>query len=973
MYKDYYNDVEKLYEIIRNSNEKSDEVFQICKKNNELFGKFFIEFLDFFKVKLDDILYKFRKNNCIELIEKNIIISVLNSLIEDLLNVSGRTLIAEINIKREENLLIGETSKSRYNFFNELLLNDKYKIELLKKYPVLAYLIYTKIFNKLEVISELLERLVRDYAIIKSELNMDFKVIQNINFSSGDTHNGGKSVLIIVTDKGKIVYKPHSLSPEKMFGEIIDFINKKETLKIKVNKIRTIDFNGYGWQEFAEYKSCKNLTEVCNYFYKIGVELAIFHMLGCDDLHYENLIACGENPVFIDLETLLKNNSSDTLYSENLTTVFNQNINDSVLGTMLLPLNVKGSVFDYDMGGISSYGDQKSNFWKSYVIENAGTDEIRLNKKSINIGDSYNKVMLNEEVMEPIDFNQDIHNGFFDCYRLILDNKTDLIKFINLIKNVEVRQVLRATAVYARFLEAATHPSYLTDFKEREMLLSKIRVLNQETTENLKNKNLYEIDALMDNDIPYFTTYLWTNDLVCNNKVKIRNYYNSTLSEILLDRVQSLSEINLKKQLYYIRMSLATTVKDIWKKESLKENSNITYFKNKKSYIECAKELGDLFCETAIWSKDKNTCTWLTQIIAKEDKFELGPLNYSLYEGGGVILFLNTLAKETGESKYSKVSMAGMKGIEEIYLQHSTNQLQPSLFQGIGSLIYIYYSIYSLNDDKDAYSKYIKYLKELSEYDIDKTALDVISGVSGLIIVLLNIYSKEKSELLLTTCDKLGKVLYESLLEDNLNHFTGLSHGYAGFSWALILLGKYVNNNNYLELGKKLIEIENEKFNKDKLNWKDIRTEDKNVDHVLWCHGASGIALSRANLLNCLDDKDTIKIQRDLELAIKKLTSEGFTDELDHSICHGIFGNIDILLKLSQILNDRMLLEQAYKEADKALKYIRTKGIKCGMKKSFDISTFMIGLSGIGYVLLRLHNPRYASVLSLEVLNAEVL
>lgn len=973
MYKNYYNEVEKLYEIIRNSNKKSDEVIQICNKNSELFGNFFIEFLDFFKAKLDDILYKFRKNNCIRLMEENIRISALNSLIEDLLNVSARTLIAEINIKRQENLLIGETSKRRYNFFNELLLNNKYKIELLKKYPVLAYLIYTKIFNKLEMISELLENLTHDYAIIKSELNLNFKVIQNINFSSGDTHNGGKSVLIIVTNGGKVVYKPHSLSPEMMFNEILDFINKKETLKIRINKIKTIDYKDYGWQQFAEYKDCKDSTEVCNYFYRIGVELAIFHMLGCDDLHCENLIACGENPVTIDLETLLKNNSSDTVYNENLNTIFHQNINNSVLGTMLLPLNVKDSIFDYDMGGISSSGDQKSNFWKSYIIENEGTDEIRLNKKSINIGDSYNRVMLNEEVMEPIDFNQDIQDGFFDCYKLILDNRNDLIKFINLIKNVEVRQVLRPTAVYARFIDAATHPNYLTDFKEREMLLSKIRVLNQETTENLKNKNICEVDALMDNDIPYFTTYLWTNDLVCNKKVRIRNYYNSTLSKILVDRVQSLSEINLKRQLYYIRMSLATTVKNVWKKESFKKEDTITYFENKRSYIECAKELGDLFCETAIWSKDKNTCTWLTQVITKEDKFELGPLNYSLYEGGGVILFLNTLAKETGESEYSKIAMAGMKGIEDIYLQHSASQLQPSLFQGIGSLIYIYYSIYSLNNDKDAYSKYINYLKKLSEYDIDKTALDVIGGVSGLIIVLLNIYSKEKSELLLATCDKLGKILYESLLEDNSNHLTGLSHGYAGFSWALILLGKYVNNNNYLELGKKLISIENEKFDKDKLNWKDIRTEDESVDHVFWCHGASGIALSRANLLNCLDYRDTIKIQRDLELAIKKLTSQGFTHELDHSICHGVFGNIDILLKLYQILDDKILLDQAYEEADKAIKYISTKGIKCGMKKSFDISTFMIGLAGIGYVLLRLHNPKYASVLSLEVLNEEVL
>ena len=97
-------------------------------------------------------------------------------------------------------------------------------------------------------------------------------------------------------------------------------------------------------------------------------------------MHHENLIAHGEYPVVIDLETLIKNNSMYKPRNNNLIDNFHEDINYSVLGTMLLPLNLQTSIFDFDLGGISNDENQTSEIWKSYIIDFEGTDEIQLTK-----------------------------------------------------------------------------------------------------------------------------------------------------------------------------------------------------------------------------------------------------------------------------------------------------------------------------------------------------------------------------------------------------------------------------------------------------------------------------------------------------------------------------------------------------------------------------------------------------------------
>ena len=48
---------------------------------------------------------------------------------------------------------------------------------------------------------------------------------------------------------------------------------------------------------------CKNESEVEHYYFRMGIHLFLGYALGATDLHGENIIAHGEYPVIIDMET----------------------------------------------------------------------------------------------------------------------------------------------------------------------------------------------------------------------------------------------------------------------------------------------------------------------------------------------------------------------------------------------------------------------------------------------------------------------------------------------------------------------------------------------------------------------------------------------------------------------------------------------------------------------------------------------
>jgi class II lanthipeptide synthase len=127
-----------------------------------------------------------------------------------------------------------------------------------------------------------------------------------------------------------------------------------------------------------------------------------------------------------------------------------------------------------------------------------------------------------------------------------------------------------------------------------------------------------------------------------------------------------------------------------------------------------------------------------------------------------------------------------------------------------------------------------------------------------------------------------------------------------------------------------------------------------------WCHGAAGIVLGQ---IGALDICDTPEIREEIERTLRRLQSyalegkelEGFDD-----ICSGHMGMIELLLSAYQRLGDARSLEAALALMARVYQRQRSRGrfdllITCG--KDIFAPSFLQGVTGIGYTLLRLAAP----------------
>ena len=64
--------------------------------------------------------------------------------------------------------------------------------------------------------------------------------------------------------------------------------------------------DGYGWTEFIDHAACADAEAFARFFRRAGGWLALFHCFAATDMHQENMIACGDHPVPIDLEMILQ-------------------------------------------------------------------------------------------------------------------------------------------------------------------------------------------------------------------------------------------------------------------------------------------------------------------------------------------------------------------------------------------------------------------------------------------------------------------------------------------------------------------------------------------------------------------------------------------------------------------------------------------------------------------------------------------
>ncbi|MGB6300821.1 MAG: type 2 lanthipeptide synthetase LanM [Rivularia sp. (in: cyanobacteria)] len=935
-------------------------------------------------------------------------------LLQRLVNLSAKTLQFEFSNFRPHNynqlnLILEQLnlsaqiqsdnpSKEYYiNFVNKLLKDGL--LAFFQQYPVLGRLIATTIDFWVEATVEFLQRLQADKPKIERILKFTENYLGKVTFISGslsDYHNRGRSVLILTFTSGqKLVYKPKNLGLDVVYNQLLDWCNQHSTL-LSFKVIKLLDCHNYGWVlNYVEQQPCDDEEAAKRFYQRAGMLLAILYVLGANDCHYENLIACGEHPILIDTETLLHPQAQPIEASmqaiEEMTDI-EQQFQDSVLRTGLLrrwDFSPDGRIA-YDISALGSVNPQQAP-WRSPRWKAVNTDEMHLAYEKVKLELQANVPMLRGVALSPNDYLEEIVAGFREMYQFLSTYRQALLKedeFLNVVKAQQVRFIFRATKIYQVLLEKTLVPQSLRNGVERSIELD---ILSQTfLTSKYKPKPWSilrsEIQAMEQLDIPYFGTSCSSDGLTVGLKEPIKKYFKQPSYNQFLTRLQNLNEADLIMQVGIIRGSFYTRVAQTNVSEESSAPNSTSFLTADFSQIPPLNSSQLLQKVDAIAREIESRClrtvngnvNWIGFSYAQNtERFQFEPLGYSLYDGTcGVALFLAAVAHITGKNNWSNLALDALQSLRTIL--HTPNELLKQKFArrigigagtGIASIIYSLVKISQFLSNtallKDAQLAAKLITPELIAAD---QQLDLMGGAAGAILGLLTLYQKTGESEVLDKAILCGKHLLSHRVSESEQPrawttiaekpLTGFSHGAAGIAYALLRLYAVTKDLNYLKAGEEGIAYEDSLFSSSALNWPDLRHQSAFM--VTWCHGAPGIVLSRLGILSIYQ---TDEIYKDVEIGLQTTQKYGLQG-VDH-LCCGNFGRIEVLLVAG--LYSYQLLEIAQKKAA----WVVAKADKIGayqlfgnLPNSLFNPGFFQGTAGIGYQLLRLAYPQvFPSVL----------
>ncbi len=719
--------------------------------------------------------------------------------------------------------------------------------------------------------------------------------------------------------------------------------------------------------------SCQSRKQVSNYFKRLGGYIAILHILHATDIHMENMIVDGEHPYFIDLESLFQNfNPTDTSEMTALQKASNE-LSQSVLRVGILPASLfkRGSFKNIDLSGLGGHAGQELPR-PVYGFEHEKTDRMRMVKKRGFSKGADNQLIFEGKAVEPQHYVEEIVFGFEQVYHILLHNKEELLAEngpIFVFKKDRVRSILRNTQSYATMLEAGLHPDYLKDGLDRVQLFDYMwRAVKY--SKRMAELVPSETRDLLNGDIPFFQSRIDSRSIWDSEGKEVSNFYHNTALECTIQRIRSMSQKDCAIQVRYIRISMARMLKRWDYKENRCDFSRVDPVTpySSQQFIEYAIDMGERILKSAYWGDQGRDVNWIGIGASLNNRWMLTPLDATLYDGVlGVGLFYAYLAEVSGRTKYKDVAYATLRSAQD-YIQRMGKIDSLSAFHGNASVAYVLSHFAMLWDDDSCMQEALGFLEECKRLINRDQMYDLIAGAAGTLLVALRLYKMTQNIHALKIAIECGEHLLKNAVNletgcgwisglEKETPLVGLSHGTAGIAWALAELYGVTNDVRFLKCSQKAIEYERTMYMPDEKNWADLRYREERkrlgISHpVQWCHGASGIALGRLMMLPYYEDA---MIQQEIENAIQTTVHEGFGGS--HCQCHGDFGNLEVLLVAADKLQNHSLRHKAEQLATIIVQEALEKGWCCGIPQEEDTPGMMVGLSGIGYGLLRIAKP----------------
>jgi type 2 lantibiotic biosynthesis protein LanM len=903
-------------------------------------------------------------------------LAVRRQVRRETLDLSYRVLVLELNIARVTEKLKGVDATERFCEFCQWLNTEEGAVQILQEYPVLSRRLMTRVSNLADAALNLAINLGRDYASVCNGLcaSVELGPLRELKLGLGDSHNGARSVAILSFQRSvSVVYKPRSGAVDVQFLRLANWLNDiADGPKLRVVKV--LDHIDHAWYEHVEPQSCGSTEAISRYYHRVGILLALMYCIEATDIHFENLVASGEYPLVVDMETIFQPRQPFAVHREGVLAFMQGILEKSVMRVGLLPQPIwaRDGKPGVDISGIGTPGGQILSVDMAKV-EDPNTDNLRIILGRGEFPTGMNRPSGAESGSGAGDYQRDILDGFTSAYRAIAGHRVRLSAILDEAVSTPVRALLRPSMVYSRVLDLASHPDALRCGRELSFVLDRLWV-GATLFPQLSLAILDERRQLMAGDIPHFNTLAGSRDLVSQNGTIASAFFPASGIEEAKEKVGGLSPGDLQKQVWIITATItaASPHKRLpW--SSLKYGDcAATGSVNLDLFLSEAVEIAEHLIATS--ESNDNWIGWRTLRESREGQWSLSTTGFDLYDGlSGISLFFGYLGKLTSCNRYLEISRKSIQsGIAFIspLLSNATlaKELPLGAFTGLGSLIYALDHLHHVVSTKYIEDQCSILIEEALSRVATDGLVDIMGGSAGLGAALSGLRCGMRDRVL-RCAEACGSHLQDCARREG-DHvswplawrghtgLTGYAHGAAGIEIALLRLSELSGNTHLRDLAESAIRgdrlaLEASKESRSRENH--VVTGgpdgDDSVD-AKWCHGAVGVGMARVEAAKYLG---LDRVAGEVEACLAICRDHQIHDS--DCICHGLFGVSDFFIEVAREFKRPELLADARAIVSKRMAHREEWPWRSATPGYVTTPGLMTGLAGIGYGLLRVFAP----------------
>jgi type 2 lantibiotic biosynthesis protein LanM len=863
--------------------------------------------------------------------------------------------------------------------------------------PVLLRLIASVTRQWIEASREFVLRLDADLAAIRRNIlhSSTHARVAKIEGGLSDPHNGGRSVQIVsFEDASRVVYKPKDLRPDVAWYGLIERLNRAPA-PVELRAVRAIAQRGYGWTEFIDNAGCADANGCKRFFQRAGAWLALFHCFAGGDMHGENIIANGDHPVPIDLEMILQPMSNEHRSRDAEAQAFDaatDTISNSVMMVGMLPMYIKPPNNDVsEIGGmIPDTAVRAKLIWKDINSDNMRpmkTKEVDETVPNLpHVGGRYAK--LGDHV-------EDFILGFEEYAKFLMRPGLEegaRGRLLETFAGLPVRKLIHPTRFYYMLLQRLKDHRTMDDgviWSAQADFLARLTD-REEELDSFSSLQRAERSALLRLNVPHFISYSDSDQVSDATGISVRTRAIPGLDRARA-RMQNLDEEEIAWQVVVIRLSTS----------SVSRSGRLSTDREPRELLPAAAgtvptaqffvaEADKIAADLASYAIRRGPgATWVALDWLGDSEFaQLVTLGPDLYNGHcGIAIFLAAHAAVTGRKSSEELALAAIAHLRKNLKSGNAARMARSLgiggAYGLGSIVYSLALIAkSLGCEDllvDAHAAAELFTDDLIAAD---RQLDVMGGSAGAILALLRLFRDCQSSDVLRYATKCGEHLLaqprhgpagsRSWIGSGMGQrlLNGMSHGAAGYAYALAALAAATERDEFAEAASECIAFENSTYDPSRNNWPDLRGDEGPLWPCQWCHGATGIGLARIATGKSSVWGQNSEIRKNLlEADVRNAllgAERGWPHPID-TMCCGTLGSIEFFCAASDALARSDLREVASRRLMAVVESAASTGdyqLYAGGRE-FNIGLFR-GVSGVGYCCLRQAAPSLPNVLMWE-------